>query len=131
MPTATNNGPASAYRALLGSLRDKAANAARRNKPTMWAYYLDMVDGLRSWFDGIDNDGAVAGAALALSQRAENECPSLGHMDAARLWALGVYARRILGAWGAGAGPRVSLAWLRERSARDEAERDEKGGEGG
>lgn len=111
-------GPASTFRSIIDELTAKAANAARRNKPTMWAYYLDMVYGLQEWFAGMDADGAFAGAALALSQRAEAECPGLGHVAAARLWALGVYARRILSAWGVGTGlQRVSLAWLRDRAS--------------
>ncbi len=107
--------PAATFRALIADLDARAANAAQRNKPTMWAYYLDMVEGLEGWFAGIDGDGGFAGAALALSQKAEAECGSLPHRDAARLWALGVYARRVLSAWGVGTGPRVSLAWLRDR----------------
>lgn len=36
-------------------------------------------------------------------------------------WALGIYARRILAAWGAGTGGKVSLDWLRERAGVDAA----------
>jgi hypothetical protein len=107
------------YDAILLDLRGKAANAAMRNKPTMWAYYGDMVAGLEEWFCDVsrsgDADGGFAGAALALSQSAEERCPSLPPVEAARLWALSVYARRILAAWGAGS-ERVSLDWLRNRA---------------
>lgn len=99
------------YRALLQELERQAGNAARRNKPTMWAYYLSMVDGLREWFDDVEETGeAYRAAALALSDRAERECPRLPPGEAARLWALGIYARRLLPPGSRG---RVSLAWLR------------------
>ncbi len=112
------NPPVAEYDALIADLRRRAANAARRNKPTMWAYYLDTAQGLEDWFADVDrNDGAYAGAALALSESAERACPNLEPLAAARLWARGVYARRILATWGAGTGSRVSLRWLRERVA--------------
>lgn len=111
-------GPVARFDELVGELRAKADNAARRNKPTMWAYYLDAAAGLADWFADVDRtDGAYAGAALALSKHAVAACPHLGPVPAARLWARGVYARRILAAWGSGSGPRASLAWLRERVA--------------
>lgn len=114
-------GPLQTYDAVLLDLHAKAANSARRNKPTMWAYYLGMVAGLTEWFDDVERtDGGFAGAALALSQRAERECPTLPATEAARLWALSVYARRILRAWGAGCPP-VSLDWLRERAGVEAA----------
>lgn len=114
------SGPVERYDQILVELSAKAQNAALRNKPTMWAYYLDMGVELQEWFGSVDRvDGAFAGAALALSQKAERECPILIPTAAARLWALGVYARRILAAWGAGTGGRVSLAWLHERAGAE------------
>jgi hypothetical protein len=109
-------GPKATYEAIIVDLRSKAANAAKRNKPTMWAYYLDMARGLEKWFAGAEGDGYFAGAALALSQRAVEKCPRLGPQRAARLWAMGVYARRILRAWGVGGDCRVSLDWLHRRA---------------
>jgi hypothetical protein len=111
------NGPIERYRQILAELETKAQNAARRNKPTMWAHYLDMHTGLVEWFSDVAlDDGGYAGAALALSSRAELNCPELPPTEAARLWSLGVYARRILAAWGAGIGGRPSLSWLHDRA---------------
>lgn len=102
----------------VAELRRQAKNAAMRNKPTMWAYYNDIVEGLTDWFDGIvraENDYAFTLAAI--SHSAITKCPNLADShDAARLWAMGVYARRILRAAGYRT-PRTSLAWLRERVA--------------
>lgn len=104
--------------ALIDELRAKAANAARRNKPTMWAYYLDCADGLAQWFGDVERtDPAYALAALALSDSAQSACPNLQPMEAARLWARGIYARRILSSSGFRADRRVDLRWLRERVA--------------
>lgn len=98
---------------LIASLESQAANAARRNKPTMWAYYLRMADALRHELDA-DSDGGVAGQALAISQRAEEQCKTLPPSQAADLWAIGIYCRRILRAW-CPTPYRVSLNWLRAR----------------
>lgn len=107
-------GPLDRLDAITADLRRQAANAARRNKPTMWAYFVDVEAGLRVWFSGTPRtDGAIAGAALALSQKAVRLCPDLPPADAARLWALGVYAKRVLRAWGVT--ERVSLEWLHRR----------------
>jgi hypothetical protein len=112
-------GPAAVYDSIISDLKAKAANAANRNKPTMWAYYGDMVACLTEWFSDVDRqgdaDGGFAGAALALSQLAEEQCPTLPPVESSRLWAMSVYARRILKAWGAGS-ERVSLDWLRKRA---------------
>lgn len=119
-PELRPGGPMDAFRAIVADLREKERNAARRNKPTMWAYYGDMADELeRQFADVSHSDGGYAGAALALSQRAERLCPDLPRVEAARLWALGVYCRRILGAWTPGeplAGYRPGLGWLRQRA---------------
>lgn len=111
------SGPVAEYDMVVAELRGKAANAARRNKPTMWAYYLDAAVGLEDWFFDVKRtDGAYAGAALALTDHAAVACPNLSNpIDASRLWARGIYARRILRAWGVGA-PRVSLTWLHDRA---------------
>ena len=112
------NGPVERCDQIVAELHAKAKNAAERNKPTMWAYYLDAAFGLEDWFSDVDRtDSAYAGAALSLSEHAQTACPNLNANDAARLWARGVYARRVLAAWGAGTGPRASLRWLRERVA--------------
>ena len=110
--------PVEEFDFLLQELRRKAEAAVLHNKPDRWDYYLEMVERLTEWFSGVDaNDGSYAGAALALSQKAEAECPLLARREAVRLWALGVYARRILRARGAGTGPRPSLEWFRQRAA--------------
>lgn len=116
MPTvmAKRPGAERVYRQILADLAARADNAAIRNKATMWAYYLAMHAGLQEWFADCVEDGAFAGAALALSQRAVERCPTEPPAEAARLWALGVYARRILRAW-SGHPETVSLDWLRTR----------------
>lgn len=107
------------YTKILAELQVKADNAIDRNKPTMWAYFIDMKGGLESWFVGVVvDDGGYAGAALALSQKAARECPHLEPQAAARLWAMSVYARRILSAW-SGRQERVSLNWLRARRSTE------------
>lgn len=113
----------------INSLEHQSANAARRNKPTMWAYYARMRDELRREFGPTMartcrargrnrrfHDSGIAGVALAICQRADAQCPLLPRDAAADLWALSVYASRILRSWGAGPAPRRSLAWLRERA---------------
>lgn len=117
-----------ALRRELARLEAQASNAARRNKPTMWAYYGRMIESLRREFGPTVartarargkrrriNDGGIAGVALALCQQADSECPMLPRDQAAELWAVSVYAARVLRAWGAGMPPRRSLAWLRKR----------------
>ena len=112
-------GPVETFRQIVASLDEKAVNAARRNKPTMWAYYGDMADWLRDYFGSClsHTDGGYAGAALALVQRAEDECPTLPRGEAAALWARSVYCRRILNAWTPPPHDRPSLQWLRDRVA--------------
>jgi len=116
------NGPVMTHARIVAELRAKAKNAAMRAKPTMWAYYGEMADALESEFKDVERiDGGYAGAALAISQNAEDACPSLPRAEAARQWAISVYARRILAAWGAGIGNPVSLQWLRDRAAQERA----------
>jgi hypothetical protein len=111
-------GPVEEFHIILEQLRRKAEAAVSHNKPDRWDYYLEMVERLTEWFSGVDaNDASYAGAALALSQKAEAECPRVARREAVRLWAAGVYARRILGACGAGPGARPSLEWFRRRAA--------------
>jgi hypothetical protein len=116
------NGPVMTHARLVAELREKSRNAAQRGKPTMWAYYGDMADALEAEFaDATSTDGGYAGCALAISQNAEAACPSLPRAEAARQWAISVYARRILAAWGAGIGNPVSLQWMRDRVEQEVA----------
>lgn len=113
-----DGGPVAVFNEIVAALDSKAANAARRNKPTMWAYYGDMADWLRDYFGTCLSqcDGGYAGAAAALVERAEDECPTLPRAEAAVLWARSVYCRRILNAWTPGIErTRGSLQWLRNR----------------
>src|SRR5215469_10008089 len=111
-------GPVEEFHLVLQELRCKAEAAVTHNKPDRWDYYVEMAERLTEWFAGVDaNDGGYAAAALALSQKAEAECPLLARREAVRLWALGVYARRILRAWGVGTGTQPSLEWFRRRAA--------------
>ena len=110
-------GPVETFQRIVSTLDSKSANAARRNKPTMWAYYGDMADWLRAYFaDVSDTDAGYAGAALALVQRAEDDCPTLPRGEAALLWARSIYCRRILNAWTPPPHDRPSLRWLRDRA---------------
>ena len=112
------SGPVAEFQFVLEELHRKAEAVVLHNKPDRWDYYLEMVERLTEWFREVDaNDGSYACAALALSQKAEAECSLLARREAVRLWALGVYARRILRAWGGGTGVRPSLEWFRRRAA--------------
>jgi hypothetical protein len=107
-----------AYRDVLTDLDRRARNAARRNKPTMWAYFVEVREQLVDWFEArveAWTDDEVASAAYQLHLIAAAACPNLLPGPAARLWAASVYARRILGA--GGLAPRASLEWLRQRAA--------------
>lgn len=100
------------YHLVLADLHRQATNAARRNKPTMWAYYLGMAHSLRILYAGIAfTDATYAQTAREINDRAVALCPKAAPPDAARLWALGVYARRI---YHVGRPP--SLDWLRARA---------------
>lgn len=112
-----DGGPVAIFQEIVSSLDEKAINAARRNKPTMWAYYGDMADWLRAYFsEAEEDDGSYAAFAAVLVERAEAECPSLSRAEAAVLWARSVYCRRILNAWWPGVERyRSSLQWLRDR----------------
>jgi hypothetical protein len=111
-------GPVEEFQFLLEDLSSKAQTAVLHNKPDRWDYYVEMVERLTEWFSEVDaNDSSYAGSALALSQKEEAECPLVARREAVRLWALGVDARRILRARGAGTGPRPSLEWFRRRAA--------------
>jgi hypothetical protein len=94
---ATLSGPVAEFHFVLEELHQKAEATVLHNKPDRWDYYVEMVERLTEWFRGVEaNDDSLAGAALALSQKAEAECPLLAGHEAVRLWALVVYARRIL-----------------------------------
>jgi len=115
-----NQGPARELANVLEELRAKQRNAAYRGKPLMWAYYLTVRRRLERWFTARKSNGAVAGQALALAQIAQrklNKKPS----EIAFWWAAGVYARRILRAWGVPEPKqfRPSLDWLRARADED------------
>jgi hypothetical protein len=111
-------GPVEEFHFVLEDLSSKAQTAVLHNKPDRWDHYVEMAERLTEWFSGVDaHDGSYAGAALALSQKAAAECPLLARREAVRLWALGVYARRMLRAWGTGPGARPSLEWFRRRAA--------------
>jgi len=63
-------------------------------------------------------EGGPPGAALALHQMAQERCPHLPPTEAADLWAVSVYARRIMRAWGLRIRrDDIDLAWLRHRAA--------------
>ena len=112
------SGPVAEFQFVLEELHRKAEAAVLHKKPDRWDYYLEMLERLTEWFRGVEaNDVSYAGAALALSQKAADECPLLARHEAVRLWALGVYARRILRTWGACRGARPSLEWFRRRAA--------------
>ena len=114
----TLSGPVEEFHFVLEELHRKAEAAVLHKKPDRRDYYLEMVERLREWFRGVEaTDVSYAGAALVLSQKAADECPLLARHEAVRLWALGVYARRILRTWGACRGARASLEWFRRRAA--------------
>jgi hypothetical protein len=110
---------------ILADLRTRQVKAANRGKPALWAYYHSMRRGLEDWFQATD-EGAVAGAALALIQIAEHhqdEPPAI-----AAYWAcMAVYARRIFREWTPGRklnrrfGTLGNLDWLRRRADEDKA----------
>lgn len=115
----TDNRDGVEYRRILIELSKKAANAAIRNKPTMWAYYLRIRKRLEQELGQAGDGGGYAGAALAMVQLAEEKCPHLSPDKAADLWAISVYCRRIMRAWGLhpyGRHHRPSLKWLHNRA---------------
>lgn len=107
------------FKRILASLHVKAKRAAGQNKPVMWAYYLRMAGRLWQELGQAAPGGGIAGAALAVTQRADDDCPHLPRDEAADLWALSVYCRRIMRAWGVHPNQkhtRPDLSWLRNRS---------------
>jgi hypothetical protein len=95
----------------------KADNAARRKKPTMWAYYLRMAEHISSTYRYAMtvNHDAILDCARQVEQHARRMC--LTSMDATygdkALWyAYSVYARRIMRYAGHSSRGWVSL-WLR------------------
>ena len=109
--------------AIIAELKQKQINAANRNKPTMWAYYLSVRRALVRWFGTARNDGGVAGKALALIQIAEKHQQDRVASRAAHWAASAVYARRILREWTSDRkldrNTRGSLDWLRARADED------------
>lgn len=120
---------------IIAQQASKARNAAIRCKPTMWAYHDRMTERLGAWFaesadavraavaSGIVQririaDGGIAGSALALVQRADAECRKLHRDEASDLWAMSIYANRILRKWSSAPIKRRSLSWLRDRGGR-------------
>ena len=109
--------PVAEFHVVLEDLHRQAEAAVLHKKPDRCDYYLEMVERLTGWCRGVEaNDVSYAGAALALSQKAADECLLLARHEAVRLWAVGVYARRILRTWGACTGARPSLEWFRRRA---------------
>jgi len=105
---------------LLVELTDEAANAARRNKPTMWAYYLQMIDALEPLEHLPELE--LLGRLRAISRDAVVRCPALPPVEAAHAWALGIYARRIMQRAGYST-ERVSLKWLHRRTVAPTAKK--------
>ena len=102
---------------ILGELDRKAVKAAKTNKPTMWAYYQRMRGRLAEELGQATRGGGIAGAALAVVQKADSDCPHLEPSEAADLWALSVYCVRIMRAWGLKVDHRQrDLSWLRNRA---------------
>ena len=84
------SGPVAEFQSVLEELHRKAEAAVLHKKPDRWDYYLEMLERLTEWFRGVGaNDVSYAGAALALSQKAADECPLLARHEAVRLWRLG------------------------------------------
>ncbi len=114
---------AQALDAILADLKRRQVNAARRNKPTMWAYYLSTRRALVRWFGPSRKEGGVAGKSLALIQCAERHYGDRCAVRAAHWAALAVYARRILREWCSDKTLRRedcgSLDWLRQRAEED------------
>lgn len=123
--------PLAAYEHVLAELRRKENQAIASNKPTMWAYYVEMTEALTYWIGRASGgtDNGVVGActrriweAEQLTQRADAHPNELAHT-----WALSVYCVKILRLCNQGKlVTKRSLAWLRARrrwSIRQERER--------
>lgn len=64
----------------------------------------------------------IPGERTLKAYRVDRKCPTLPRREAAELWAVSVYARRILDSWTPGEpGSRASLQWLRDRVAAEAA----------
>lgn len=100
-------------RDLAVELRRRSRNAARRNKPTMWAYYAAMAD----WLETLDRHDDEAMLVILRGYASVDPIEmTVEPLNAGRRWAQGVYARRVLRALGEPVA-KPSLAWLRERAA--------------
>lgn len=113
-----DNADINALKAMIRECQQKAARAAGQGKPMMWAYYLRMAGRLWQELGGVSPGGGINTVALQVHRRAIKTCRHLPPDDAADLWGLGVYCRRILKATGVTI-PRteVDISWLRNRVA--------------
>jgi hypothetical protein len=88
--------------AVMESVRERAENAKKTNKPMMWAYLVRMFKRLDYELGPADMDHQVIVKCQGIVQDAADQCPRLvshgdnGATEAADLWALSVYATRIL-----------------------------------
>lgn len=100
---------------LVADLRRDARNAARRNKPTMWAYFHGVANRLEGLLAEAD-DAECEKRLRAIIYSAELLAPESTTSDAARMWAEAIYARRLLRSHGLRVA-RPSLEWLHLRAA--------------
>lgn len=104
----------------------KADNAARRKKPTMWAYYLRMAEHIaQTYRDAMTiNEDAVVRCARRVEQQARRMClmsEDATYGDKALWYAYSVYARRIMKYAGFPSRGWVSL-WLKPNQGQVENE---------
>lgn len=102
----------------------KADNAARRKKPTMWAYYLRMAEHVSSTYHYAMtvNEDEILACARAVEQQARKMClasQDASYGDKALWYAYSVYARRIMRYAGHSSRGWVSL-WLRPNQGQVE-----------
>jgi hypothetical protein len=114
-----------AFDAGVRELERQSVNAARRNKPTMWAYYADQAETLRALSIYRADVDRLEQALRDLTTVALAVSPVLSPLAAARAWSRGVHARKILRAGGLRA-PDPSLSWLRARATIAESKRLER-----
>ena len=96
-----------------------ASNAARRGKPTMWAYYRDVMEHICTTYgDAMQrNDDAILDVARQVEMNARRIClvSDADYRDKARHYAYSVYARRIMRHAGHRERGWVSL-WLKQET---------------
>lgn len=110
---------------LCKKLQAQADNAARRGKPTMWAYYLRMLEHVVSTYSDAlaKNEDAIVKQAYWVEQEAMRICfvsPDATYSDMALWYAYSVYARKILHAAGRGRRGWVKL-WLKPSTEPERA----------